>query len=134
MYAERTAFSKRSDSLCSYAWQSRRQHSSTLVSSASLCHLHDISWYLYLSDVVSPLFPGVHENIIILRVYGIGHEFQFLAVEFDFLVLCVPITPYPSASFSWLAIEVPLIPGKLMIGVNHRHTVITCSSVFREKY
>ena len=71
----------------------------TLVSPPSLCHLHDVFRNLNLSDVVRPFFASIYENIVILGVHRIGHEFQSSSIKFDFLFLCIPVTPYSFAEF-----------------------------------
>jgi len=70
-----------------------------LVSYAILRHLHDVTRNLHLSDVVSPFFACIYKNIFILPIYGVGNDFQFVSVQFDFLCFCVPVTFYRFAEF-----------------------------------
>jgi len=77
----------------------RRLRSFTFASSATFCHFHDVSWNLHLSDIVSPFFSCIYENIFIIPVYGIRYQFQFFAVKLDFLVFGVPVTLYFFAEF-----------------------------------
>jgi hypothetical protein len=68
----------------------RAIRSLTLISSATLRHLHDISRNLHLCDTIGPFLAGIYENIGILTIYGVVDECQFFSVpasrNFSFVV------------------------------------------------